>query len=201
MLASQAFIVNYLWPIMSVIFACIILGEKMTTRKALAIALSFAGVVVVMGTDLLHFDKNTLLGALFCALGAVSYGIFTALNQKTNYDKRISMMFFYATTFVLTLIISLCNGGFPKILPTQILGFAWNGIFTMALANTSWMLALESKNTSKISNLAYATPFLSLVWTALILKEKIRITSIFGLVIIVAGILIQLADKKTKSKK
>ena len=28
MLASQAFIVNYLWPIMSVVFACIILKEK-----------------------------------------------------------------------------------------------------------------------------------------------------------------------------
>lgn len=31
--ASQAFIINYLWPIMSVIFACIILREKLTAKK------------------------------------------------------------------------------------------------------------------------------------------------------------------------
>ena len=34
--ASQAFIINYLWPIMSVIFACIILRERFTTKKASA---------------------------------------------------------------------------------------------------------------------------------------------------------------------
>ena len=28
--ASQAFIVNYLWPIMSVVFACIVLKQKLT---------------------------------------------------------------------------------------------------------------------------------------------------------------------------
>ena len=33
MQASQAFIINYLWPLMTVIFACIILKEKLTKRK------------------------------------------------------------------------------------------------------------------------------------------------------------------------
>ena len=33
MLASQAFIINYLWPIMSVVFACVLLKEKLTGRK------------------------------------------------------------------------------------------------------------------------------------------------------------------------
>ena len=39
--ASQAFIVNYLWPIMSVVFACVLLKEKLTGRKALAFVISF----------------------------------------------------------------------------------------------------------------------------------------------------------------
>ena len=33
MMASQAVIVNYLWPIMSIIFACVILKEKLNARK------------------------------------------------------------------------------------------------------------------------------------------------------------------------
>ena len=48
MLASQAFIVNYLWPIMSVMCACVILKEKMTVKTGVAIALSFFGVVILM---------------------------------------------------------------------------------------------------------------------------------------------------------
>ena len=199
--ASQAFIINYLWPIMSVVFACIILKEKMTGRRALAITTSFLGVIVVTGADLTSLNSDTLIGAGFCILGAISYGIYTALNQKAGYDKRLSMMFFYFTSFLLTSIINLLSDGLPKISLVQMLGFAWNGVFTMAVANTAWMLALETGKTARISNLAYITPFLSLVWTALILKEDISPFSVIGLGIIVLGIFIQLGDKdKTPDK-
>ena len=72
MQASQAFIINYLWPIMTVIFACIILKEKITFRKMLAIILSFAGVIIVTSNgDLLNIGKDTLAGALCCIVAAI----------------------------------------------------------------------------------------------------------------------------------
>ena len=66
----------------------------------------------------------------------------------------------------------------------------------MAIGNTAWALALEKGNTAKVSNLAYITPCLSLICTALILKEQISILSVAGLCVIVLGILIQLKEKK-----
>ncbi len=194
--ASQAFIVNYLWPIMSVVFACIILKEKMTVRKAVAIALSFIGVIIVTGGDLLKFDTGVIRGAVLCMLGAVSYGLFTALNKKYEYNKSLSVMLSFFATFVLTLIITIAKGSSFAFSGVQYLGFLWNGITTMAIATTVWAMALSLGNTAKISNLAYITPFLSLVWTGLILKEQIKITSVFGLCVIVIGIFIQLKDKK-----
>lgn len=202
--ASQAFIINYMWPMMSVVFACIILKEKMTVRKGIAIAVSFLGVCIVTGGDMIQLNQTTIFGALMCIMGAVSYGLFTALNQKMHYEKSISMMLNYFMTFILTSIINIVNG--DVFLPDfeQLLGFAWNGIFTMAIASTVWMLALESGKTAKISNLAYITPFLSLVWTSLFLKEEISVNSIIGLIVIVFGILIQLKgtsqSKMVKSK-
>lgn len=193
--ASQAFIINYLWPIMSVLFACIILREKLTVKKMIAILISFLGVVVVVGTNIQDFDSKMLLGAIFCILGAVSYGIFTALNQKLNYNKSMSIMISYIATFIFTSLINLVNGDIFIPTANQILGFMWNGIFTVAIANTLWVMALEGGNTEKVSNLAYITPFLSLVWTALFLSEKITMNSLVGLIIIIAGILIQLKDK------
>ena len=180
---------------MSVVFACIILKEKMTLRKAIAIAMSFLGVIVVTGAEILSFNKTVITGAVLCCLGAVSYGMFTALNQKLRYNKNISMMLNYFVTFILTTII---NGAGGKLfIPTlqQTAGFVWNGVFTMAIACTSWVLALESGKTAKISNLAYITPFLSLVWTSLFLKEKLHLSFIIGLIIIVAGIFVQLSEK------
>ena len=196
MLASQAFIINYLWPIMSILFAAILLKEKLTFRKGIAISLSFFGVIIVTGKELIQFDPYMIFGAVMCICGAVCYGAFTALNKKYHYEKGISMMVAFFMSFLLSLLLNLKSLGSWHINLGQLLGLGWNGIFSMAIGNTAWALALEKGNTAKISNLAYITPFISLIWTALILKEKISIWSVAGLCVIVLGILIQLKDQK-----
>ncbi len=201
MLASQAFIVNYLWPIMSVVFACIILKERMTLRKLIAIGMSFLGVIIVTGADIANFNMRTLAGALFCVAGAVSYGIFTALNQKYKYDKRLSMMMVLFVTFILTGIINTASGKPMELGIFEIMGLGWNGMFSIGVATTSWQIALEGGNTAKISNLAYITPFLSLIWTSIFLNEPITVWSVAGLAVIVAGIFVQLKDKKAVSDR
>ena len=184
MAASQAFIINYLWPIMSVSFAVLLIGERMTARKSLAIALSFLGVAVVAGEGLLGFQTNTLMGALFCILAAISYGLFTALNQKYSYDKSIATMVSCFVSFLLSLVICLATGAEFDLTLGQVGGLAWNGIFVMGVATTLWAIALESGNTARISNLAYITPFLSLVWNLLVLKETPSPFAILGLILI-----------------
>lgn len=193
--ASQAFIVNYTWPIMSVVFACIILKEKMTFRKAIAIGMSFLGVIIVMGNNFTQFDERMVMGAVCCVLGAASYGIFTSLNQKFHYDKRVSMMLNFFATFLLTSVINACRGNLFVPGFWETVGFAWNGMFTMGIATTLWAIALESGKTAKISNLAYITPFASLIWTSLILKEELNKNFLIGLLVIIVGVIIQLKDK------
>lgn len=192
--ASQAFIINYLWPIMSVVFACILLKERLTPRKGIAIAMSFLGVITVAGKDLLRFDTGVLIGGLFCVLAALSYGSFTALNQKWQYDKPLSMMLAFFVSFVLSLGITVMQGAEWELGAAQWMGLGWNGVTVMAVATVTWALALDRGNTAKISNLAYLTPFLSLIWTFLFLQEPISPWSLAGLCIIVLGIMIQLKD-------
>ncbi len=199
MLASQAFIINYLWPIMSIVFACVLLGEKMTLRKAIAVAMSFLGVFTVAGGDILHFDADVAIGTLCCFGAAVCYGLFTALTKKSRYDTQIVVTVATVTAFVGSLALVWLRGGTIAITPTQIPGILWNGVGTMALANLSWALALSSGNTAKVSNLAYITPFLSLVWTRLILSEPIQPLSVVGLCLIIAGVFVQLKDGQRKS--
>lgn len=196
LLASQGFIINYLWPIMTVFFACVILKEKLTVRKVIAIVMSFVGVIIVAGNgNLFGMDKNSLTGVLCCVIAAASYGLFSVLNKYKNYDKFFSMMIYnIASTFVSFGYLFLSG---LEFVPggIQALGLAWIGIFTSAIAYTTWALALERGDTAKISNLAYITPFLSLVWTSLILREPFSIYSVAGLLVIVLGIFIQMKKK------
>ena len=194
MQASQAFIINYLWPIMTVIFACILLKEKMTIRKMIAIVLSFIGVIIVTSNGNLSIESSSLIGALFCILAAISYGLFSVLNKLKNYNKYLSMMLYYFSSFVVSLIYTLISKEWYIPRTNQLFGLLWIGLFTSAIAFTSWALALEKGDTAKISNLAYVTPFLSLIWTGIILKEQIRIYSVIGLLIIILGIFIQIKE-------
>lgn len=193
--ASTAFVVNYLWPVMSVVFACILLKEKLTARKVAALAISFAGVILVSGSGLFALDKNVLLGTLFCMLGAMSYGAFTACNKKFRFDMPLSLMFAFSASFVLSLLINLAMGAVWSVRPGQLLGLAWNGVFTMAAADVCWAMALNRGNTAKISTLAYITPFLSLVWIFIFLHEPISLMTLLGFAVIILGVLMQMKDK------
>ena len=195
--ASQAFTINYLWPVMSVVFACILLKEKLTARKVVAIVLSFLGVFTVAGEGLLQFQSQTLMGVALCAGGAVFYGAFAALNKKYSYDKMLAMMLSFFAAGILSFFVTLPDGRVSWNLDLlQILGLAWLGVMTMAVANTGWALALDLGDTAKVSNLAYITPFLSLVWTSCFLPgDPFNIWALAGLCVIVLGIFIQLKDK------
>lgn len=199
--ASQAFIINYLWPIMTVVFACIILKEKMTIKKIVAIILSFLGVTIVTANgDILNVEKNSIIGAGYCILAAISYGLFSVLNKQKTYNKYLSMMLFYLVSFIISLLYTVVSKNRFTIETNQLIGLLWIGIFTSATAFTFWALALEKGDTAKISNLAYITPFLSLIWTFLLLNEQFSIYSVMGLVIIVLGIVIQMREKGEKIK-
>ena len=195
MAASQAFIINYLWPMMSVVFACILMKEKLSAPKLIALLLSFAGVFTVAGGDILQMNEHTLLGAVFCILAAVSYGSFTAMQKKWSADDELTLMLSFAATFVCSLV--MCFAGdvsFVVTLP-QTLGLLLNGVGVMAVATTLWATALAAGDTAKVSTCAYITPFLSLVWTFLFLKETPNLWILGGLALIMCGILIQLKAK------
>ena len=198
--ASDAFIINYLWPVVSIVFACIILKEKMNFRKILAVILSFVGVAVVTGGSFSGFGGGEFTGAILCMLAAVSYGFYTVVNKKIDADQVFAMMINCVVSFVITAIYLIIQGEFIIPVYDELAGFIWSGVFTIAIPGITWILALKKGNTAKISNLAYITPFLSLVWSSVILKESLTINCIAGLLLIITGIFIQLVKGKSEKE-
>lgn len=189
--AQEAFIINYLWPIMVVIFAAIFLKEHITWRKIFAIICSFFGIVIViMKGDFrsLHFDN--LFGVLSAALGAVVWGLFSVLGKKQKYEEFTSMMmyYFFGTFFALAAMVSFSN--LPSISWHQLAGLIWFGAFLNGFAFVLWFSAIRHGDTAKISNIIFLTPFLSLVYIYFLTGEKILASSIIGLTIIIFGIMV-----------
>ena len=190
--SQEACIVNYLWPIMLVVFSCIILKEKLTIMKGVAMIFSFVGIVILSTGNVGTSDSNAIWGIISCIIAAACYGLFSVLNKKADYNQNIAMM-------VIWLVVVICSGGlgflvedWVPIRGLQWLGMIWLGVVIDAVAYLLWALALQGvENTAKIANLAYLTPFLSLVVSAILLKEQIEIRAFIALAFIIGGILLQ----------
>ncbi len=190
--SQEACILNYLWPIMLVLCSCILLKEKFTVLKAVAMVCSFAGIVILSTGSGGAAGGNRLLGMLSCLTAAVCYGLFSVLNKKADYDQNIAMMVMWLVAAVSGAVLGLLTETWKPIEGIQWLGMLWLGAVVNAVAYLMWALALNSaENTAKIANLAYLTPFLSLLVSAVVLKERIQLRAILALVFIVGGILLQ----------
>lgn len=190
--SQEACILNYLWPMMIVVFACIILKEKLTARKIIAMLLSFAGIVVLTLGGSGVSTGNRLFGIAACVTAAVCYGLFSVLNKKHALNQNITMMWIWLTTAVCSLIAGLLFETWQPVEGLQWAGLLWLGGVVNAVAYLLWAIALKgASDSAKIANLAYLVPFLSIILSAAVLHEAITVNAVIALVLIVSGILLQ----------
>ncbi len=199
-LSSQtACILNYLWPLFTVLFSIPILGEKMTLPKAAAILLSFAGVMLVVlgGSSGAGQSSGSAMGVLCCILAAACYGLFNVLNKRLKGSQLLHMLFYIGIGAVLALVCHAAEGwSWPT--PRQWLGLLWLGVFADSIAYLLWAMALECGNTAAVSNIAFTTPVISVLLSSLMLGEVMPHTALVGLVCILGGIILQsLLDQRS----
>ena len=191
--SQEACILNYLWPLMIVVFACILLKEKLTARKLIAMGMSFAGIVVLtVGTGGAASSGNRLWGIVACVTAAVCYGLFSVLNKKHSLNQNITMMWIWLTVSVCSLVSGMIFEKWQPIVGIQWLGLGWLGVVVNAVAYLLWAIALKNaEDSAKVANLAYLVPFLSIVLSSVVLKEQITVNMVIAVVLIVGGILLQ----------
>ena len=200
--AQQAYIINYLWPILIVFFSWLILKRPMTVRTCVALLLSFFGVIIVATEgNLTNLAQVDFIGVLSCVLGACCYALFSVFNMRVQCDKFVAMLVYYGATTAVSFLCLLFQGPIPVLTAVQWGGTLWLGVVTGGLAYTTWALAMDRGDTAKLSNLAYLTPFLSLVYIYFLLHEPIHMSSYVGLVFILSGVLLQAGTERSANPR
>ena len=200
--AQQAFVINYLWPAMIIIWSRILSKEKITGAKWIAVILSFIGVVInAVNGDISQLLGGNLFGALMCVVAAVCYGFYSAMNKKKGYDSELMLLLTFIASSVICMPIMGITG--TLVLPNSFvfIGYLIYGVGLNVLGFLFWLMALKGGNTALVSNMAYLTPILSLVWTHIFLNEEITVWSVLGLAIILTGIVLQIVLTWLEMKK
>lgn len=194
--AQEAQPLNYTWAITLSLLAIPLLKQPIGIRELAAILISYLGVVIISTHgDPLAMQFSSGPGVALALGSTVVWALYWIYSTRDHHDPVAGL--FLNFVFALPLILAACiifSDPRPASVP-GLIGAAYVGVFEMGITFVLWLNALKlTQSTSRISTLIFFSPFLSLVFIHLLVGETIRISTVAGLVLIVAGSLIQRAS-------
>lgn len=191
--AQHAQPINMTWPIVLVLLSVPILRQKISLMSVLAMLVSFFGVYILSTRgNILGFKPENPLGVALALGSTVLWALFWIYNVKDRRDEVLKLFLNFAFGCAFVAVPLLLFSKIDLADTRGLLCAAYVGLFEMGITFVLWLKALKlSRTTAKVSNLIYISPFLSLIPIHFIVGEKIYISSVLGLVFIVAGVLLQ----------
>jgi drug/metabolite transporter (DMT)-like permease len=200
--AQQAQPINYTWAITLSLLSVPLLKHKIVWQQWLALVISYFGVVII-STEGRPFDlefTNTL-GVFLALASTVIWSLYWIFNTRDKRDPVVGLFlnFVFSIPFIIG-YYALTEE--VRLVPLNgIMGAAYVCLFEMGICSVLWLMAMKlTDNTTKISNLIFLSPFISLILIYFILGEHIVAGTFVGLILIIIGLIIQQFPLSKKAK-
>lgn len=196
--AQEAQPLNYTWAITLSLLSIPLLGQKMSLRELLAIFTSYLGVVVISTHgELLNIRFSSGYGVFLALFSTILWALYWIYNTKSKADPLVGLFLNFCLGLPFVTIAMLVFSGLPPVNGPAILSAAYVGLFEMGITFALWLKAMKlTEKASRVSNLIFISPFLSLILIHFIVGEEILPSTLVGLLFIVGGNIIQQLGKK-----
>lgn len=202
--AGIASLIVNLQPVLTAIFAQILLKERVIARQWLGLALGLAGVALVIGEKLFlsgaaqgGFAAIALVPAFIGLLG-------TALG--TIYQKRYSAHMNIATGTIIQYVGGgIITGAGMLVFETRVV--QWTPPFVFAMSwqvlvlsiGAIWLLMylIRQNSASRLSSLFYLVPPLTALEAFVLFNEQLGLVALAGMVLVVIGVVLVVRPVKT----
>jgi drug/metabolite transporter (DMT)-like permease len=165
--------------------------ERVDRRGAFALAIGFAGVIVLVGVDTVH-DTGEFLGSLAVLGAACSYGLgaMYAKNRLSHAGVPPLVMSYFSclAASIMTLPFAAVTIGNNHPDLGEVAAVVSLGVIGTALAFVLYYSLITETGAGRASLVGYAIPPIALAYGAVLLGETITAASIAGLVLILLGV-------------
>ncbi len=192
--AQEALTLNYTWAVAVVLLSVPILGQKIRVIDITGLFISFFGVIIIVTKGkITSLEFSNSLGIILALASSLIWAAFWLFNLKDKRRELTKLFMNFAFGFLYILIYVIATGELFQFIHAinieSALGGIYVGLFEMGITFVFWMKAMQySETTAGVASLIYLSPFLSLIFIALILGEAIYLSSIAGLAFIIGGI-------------
>lgn len=175
-------------PLLVVLFAWQLLGEKPSRRSILAAITGFMGVgLLVLGPEA-QLDSVGIVAAI---ASAATMGLGTVLVKR--WQSPVSLMVFTAWQLtvgglMLLPIALIVEGPFEQISGMNLLGFLYLGLIGTGLAYALWFRGIRKLNATAASYLGLLSPIVATLLGYLFLQQTLTSLQLLGIVIVLSSV-------------
>jgi drug/metabolite transporter (DMT)-like permease len=192
--ASEAALIAYTMPVWASLLAWLVLGERMTWLRVLALAMAFAGLAAIMGANGISASAAKLPGIVMALAGSMGFALGTVLAKKlplqlppiTAAAWQIGLGCFPVALVGLFIETSHWNA------VTQVgwLLVIYSTVVQFCIAYVAWFAALARLPASVAAIGTMAVPVIGVVASAIALHEPLGPGQIAALAFTLAGVVL-----------
>lgn len=198
----------FIYPIITVLLAWVLFGERPTLVRSLITATVFAGVVLISLPTGGAAANLTIGGVILAVVSGIAFALYVTLTQAAQ--KKVHPVPFSVINFIIILLLS----GFTLMLPLPA-AFAvkvnpemWGAIVITALILGSLTLigylmtniGIGMIGAAPFSVIGATGPALTSVMAFVIIKEALKINQILGMLLVTIGV-VALSVERLRSQK
>jgi drug/metabolite transporter (DMT)-like permease len=102
---AEASLVNYLWPLLIVLFSSLLPGERLLPHHIIGAALGLAGTVLLFAGNTGHFAPGQLPGLIAAAVAAFVWASYSVMSRRLKSVSTDAVAGFCAVTALLAALV------------------------------------------------------------------------------------------------
>lgn len=193
--AANGSLVTSATPAFILIFARLVLGERITAGRILALLTATAGVVAVIDPRSAALHAQPFLGNLALVAAAFTWALYSVLIRVVTRDTDVLTVSLIAFLGGLPIAIpaagaELLTRGVGSLSPATVLGVLFLGLVCTAVAMLLWNTAFALVDAGRASLTFFAQPVVGAYLAWLFLGESITPLFLLGGLLIATGLLL-----------
>jgi drug/metabolite transporter (DMT)-like permease len=198
---AEAGLLNYLWPLLIVLFSSLLPGERLAAHHIIGAVLGLAGTVLLFAGNTGSFTPGQIPGLIAAFIAAFVWATYSVLSRRLKSVPTDAVAGFCAVTALLAALVhSIVETTVWPETPLQWAAVSALGVGPVGAAFYAWDIGMKRGDIRVLGAASYATPLLSTMFLILAGFAKASANLALAAVLIAGGGLIAAKDMVWKRR-
>jgi len=186
--SSVASVIQSSGPMMTLVFAVLLLKEEMTMMKGVGTLVAMAGTVMLIASGGISMADQDFVGNILILISAAAYGL-AWVSAKRMLERNPPMLIISLSILLGTALLAVAVPFEPdrtaEFDARSLVNLAVLGLFCAGLSSVLYLRSLERQEVSRMAFLIYLMPVFASLFAWLLMGEGVEAwTGVCGIVIV-----------------